>query len=97
MPDHAEIVTAEQVRLSDAEVAAYRDKGFIIVENIYSPGDVQRMRDALDELIATARGVTEHTDVLDLEPSHTTDHPRVRRIKNVVASHTVFVKGPMGK
>ena len=34
MPDHAEIVTAEQVRLSEAEVVAYRDNGFIIVENI---------------------------------------------------------------
>ena len=90
MPDYAEIGTTEDVRLSDAEVATYQDKGFIIVENIYSPSDVQRMRDALDELIATARGVTEHTDVLDLEPGHTPDHPRVRRIKNVVTNHPVF-------
>ena len=92
MLNNAEITKAEEVRLSEAEVAAYRDKGFIIVENIYSPVDVQCMRDALDELIATARGVTEHTDVLDLEPSHTPDHPRVRRIKNAVASHPVFEK-----
>ena len=79
----AEIIGREQV-------AAYKDKGYIVVGDIFSPDEVQQMRDALDDLLATARGVTTHTDVLDLEPSHTPDVPRVRRIKDAVNAHPVF-------
>ena len=32
-------------------------------------------------LVAKAKGVTSHNDVYDLEPTHTPENPRVRRIK----------------
>jgi len=35
----------------------------------------------LAELVAGAANVTEHTDVYDLEPGHTSENPRVRSIK----------------
>lgn len=76
--------------ISADAVAEYRDAGFIVVEDIFGRREVQRMRDALDELVAAARGVTAHTDILDLEPGHTPENPRVRRIKNAAASHPVF-------
>jgi hypothetical protein len=34
--------------------------------------------------------VTEHTDVFDLEPSHTPENPRVRRLKDPVKHHPVY-------
>ncbi len=76
--------------ISDDQVAAYREKGFIAVEDIFSAGEINRMCTALDELVATAHGATGHTKMLDLEPSHTPDRPRVRRIKDAVNSHPVF-------
>ncbi|MCF3628913.1 phytanoyl-CoA dioxygenase family protein [Thalassospiraceae bacterium LMO-SO8] len=76
--------------IADDQVAAYKNKGYIVVEDIYSPADVQEMRDALDGLIASAHGLTDHTNVIDLEPNHTPDRPRVRRIKEPFKNHDVF-------
>ena len=78
--------------ISDAKTAAYREDGFVIVDDIYSADDVQEMCAALDELVESARGLADHTAVIDLEPSHTPDNPRVRRIKDPAANHPTFDK-----
>lgn len=82
-------MTANPV-IADDQVAAYNTKGFIVVEDIYSPEDIQEMRDALAGLVDSARGLTDHTSVIDLEPNHTPDQPRVRRIKEPFKNHEVF-------
>ncbi len=76
--------------ISDAQVAQYRDKGFVVVEDIYAPEEVARMRETLEDLVARAGGLTEHTAVYDLESSHTPDNPRVRRIKEPHKVDPVF-------
>ncbi|PIW26824.1 MAG: phytanoyl-CoA dioxygenase [Rhodospirillales bacterium CG15_BIG_FIL_POST_REV_8_21_14_020_66_15] len=76
--------------IDDALAAAYRDKGYIIVADIYSPDDIREMQGALAELVEGARGLTDHTGVIDLEPNHTPDRPRVRRIKEPFKNHPVF-------
>lgn len=76
--------------ISDDDVSRYRDDGFITVEAIYSASEVKDMTDALDEIVESARGLTDHTDVIDLEPSHTPDQPRVRRVKDPFINHPVF-------
>ena len=81
--------TADAV-IAEAQVTAYREKGFVVVEDIYSPGEVARMCAALDEIVDAARGVREHDEVYDLEPSHTPERPRVRRIKTPWAVHPLF-------
>ncbi|MGI9386563.1 MAG: phytanoyl-CoA dioxygenase family protein, partial [Methyloligellaceae bacterium] len=83
-------VLSPDTTMSDAQVADYQEKGFVVVDDIYTPDQIGQMRAALDELIETARGLTEHTDVIDLEPSHTPDNPRVRRIKSPFKNHPVF-------
>ena len=81
--------TGEPV-LSETQVATYREKGFIVVEDIFSADDLKQMRDALNGLIEDARSLTEHTGVIDLEPGHTPERPRVRRIKEPFLNHPVF-------
>ena len=39
------------------------------------------MRKVIADLVARAAGVTTHNDIYDLEPTHTPENPRVRRIK----------------
>ena len=82
-------VTANPV-IADAQVEAYREKGFVVVEDIYSPGEVARMREVLDAIVDAARGVQTHDEVYDLEPSHTPERPRVRRIKRPWNVHPLF-------
>lgn len=78
--------------VSDAQLAEYRDTGFIVVPEIYSPAEVAAMRAVIDELIAGAAGLTDHDSVYDLEPSHTPEAPRVRRIKEPFRVHPLFAE-----
>jgi phytanoyl-CoA hydroxylase len=76
--------------ISNTQADTYQEKGFVIVDDIFSADDIERMRDALDELTAKAKGLTDHTDLIDLEPGHTPEVPRVRRIKDPCNNHPVF-------
>lgn len=88
MPDT--VMPAAADHLPTDQIDTYRDKGFIVVEGIYSPEEVREMSDALDDLVAGAHGLTDHTDIYDLEPSHTPTEPKVRRIKEPFRKIEVF-------
>ena len=49
------------------------------------------MRKVIAELVAKAAGVPTHNDIYDLEPTHTPEHPRVRRIKTPHKVRPVFM------
>lgn len=82
----------EEPVVSDEQTRLYREKGFIVVESIYSVAEIKLMTEALDELVDSAYGLTDHTGIIDLEPGHTADVPRVRRIKDPFLNHPVFNK-----
>jgi phytanoyl-CoA hydroxylase len=78
------------MQLTQAIIDAYRQDGFVVVENVLSPDDVKALRAVTDRFVESARHVTEHNDVYDLEPSHSADDPRVRRIKTPHAQDEVY-------
>ena len=78
--------------LNPAQLADYRDKGFIVVPDIYDAAEVAAMRQVIAELIDGAKGLTTHDGVYDLEPSHTPENPRVRRIKEPFKVHPLFAR-----
>lgn len=67
--------------LSAEQINRYRHNGFLVVEDVLSPAEISALRCVTDALVDNARMVVAHTDVYDLEPSHTPDAPRIRRIK----------------
>ena len=67
--------------VSEQVVAHYREEGFIVVENVLTPKQLQEARALIKEKVEGARGLSSPTDVYDLEPNHKPDDPRVRRIK----------------
>ena len=67
--------------LTQSQIQEYNEIGAIVVPDILTAEDIQRLRAVTDGFVQRARGLTGHTDVYDLEDSHTADHPRVRRIK----------------
>lgn len=69
------------IELSDADVAFYRENGYILVPDVVSAEEIARLRAVTDELVEQSRQVRENGDVYDLEDSHAPDRPRVRRIK----------------
>ncbi|TAI67264.1 phytanoyl-CoA dioxygenase family protein [Bradyrhizobium sp. Leo170] len=76
--------------ISAEVVQAYRRDGVIVVPDVLDNDTLARVRDVLAELVAGAADVTEHTDVYDLEPGHTQENPRVRRIKAPHKVHAIF-------
>jgi phytanoyl-CoA hydroxylase len=73
--------------ITDRDIARYHETGYLVVPEVIEPELLARLRGALDALVADAASVSEHTDVYDLEPGHTPEQPKVRRIK-LPHSHT---------
>lgn len=67
--------------LRKEQIVAYRQDGFIIVEDVLSTDELAELRSVTDGLVEQARHVSAHNDIYDLEPSHSPAEPRVRRIK----------------
>src|SRR6478672_8423089 len=76
--------------LSESHVQAYRRDGVIVVPDVLDGQVLARMRQVVAELVAGAANTSQHTDVYDLEPGHTPESPRVRRIKAPHKVHAVF-------
>jgi len=76
--------------LSPQQLAAYERDGVVLVENVADEATLGRMRRALSDLIAASAKVTAHDDVYDLEPDHSAENPRLRRIKLPHKRHPVF-------
>ena len=71
-------------------VARYQRDGVIVIEGLLDEVARQRMKQVLADLIERARDVRTHDDVYDLEPTHSAEQPRVRRIKKPHLVHPVF-------
>lgn len=67
--------------LTQAQIDEYNEVGAIVVPNILSPEEVQRLRRVTDDMVEKSRAHTTHTDIYDLEDTHSAAQPRVRRIK----------------
>ena len=76
--------------LNQDQLSAYREDGFLVIRSVFDVDTVSRMRMAVDRLIGEARGLTEHNAVYDLDPAHTPQRPRVRRIKQPHLVDPVF-------
>ncbi|SME98148.1 Ectoine hydroxylase-related dioxygenase, phytanoyl-CoA dioxygenase (PhyH) family [Tistlia consotensis] len=76
--------------LSAQQIEFYREQGYLVLERVLSPAEVEAARTALAELTDRARGLSESNDDLDLEDSHRPDRPRVRRVKQPHRQSAVF-------
>jgi len=78
--------------LSKTQIEQYNEIGAIVVPDILSADEVQRLRGVTDEFVERARGVTAHNEIYDLEDSHAPDDPRVRRIKAPHLHHPEYAR-----
>lgn len=78
--------------ISEQDVAYYNENGYLVVPNVLSDVDVKDLRRVTDEFVEAARQVTEHNEIYDLEDSHSSAEPRVRRIKTPNAHHEVYAR-----
>jgi phytanoyl-CoA hydroxylase len=76
--------------ISEQDVQTYRRDGFIVVPDVLAVNTLAEIRKVIAELVAGSAQTLEHTDVYDLEPGHTVESPRVRRIKAPHKVHPIF-------
>lgn len=76
--------------LTQAQIAEYNEIGAIVVPDVLTPAEVQTLRSVTDGFVERARGLTTHTEIYDLEDSHSADTPRVRRIKAAHLHHEAY-------
>ena len=76
--------------LTPHQIQFYRDAVYLGVENVFSPDEVAELRRVTDEFVEKSRAVTANDAVFDLEPSHTPEQPRLRRLKDPIKQHVVY-------
>jgi phytanoyl-CoA hydroxylase len=76
--------------ISEHDVGAYKRDGVIMVPDVLDAATLAGVRSVIAELVAGAAKTVEHTDIYDLEPGHTAENPRVRRIKTPHKVHAAF-------
>ena len=76
--------------LTQLEIDGYNELGYIGVQNVLTSEEVQELRAVTDNLVEESRKITVSDEVFDLEPEHTPDSPKVRRIKSPISVHPIF-------
>lgn len=89
-------MTPEQVLASPPRVLTqqqrefYFSEGYLLLERVIGNDWVRTLRAATDELIGRSRAVTRPDAVWDLEPGHSADAPRLRRVSAPIDQHPAF-------
>ncbi|MBM3264824.1 MAG: phytanoyl-CoA dioxygenase family protein, partial [candidate division Zixibacteria bacterium] len=76
--------------LTQKQIEFYHEQGYLAVPDVLTGDEVDALRRVTDEFVEKSREVTAHTDVFDLEPGHTPENPKLRRIKEPVGQHEVY-------
>ena len=76
--------------LTRAQIEEYNEVGAIVVPGVLTPDEVRTLSDVTGGFVERARGLAGHTEIYDLEDSHTADNPRVRRIKAAHLHHPAY-------
>jgi ectoine hydroxylase-related dioxygenase (phytanoyl-CoA dioxygenase family) len=76
--------------LTQRQIDFYRVNGYIGIEGVLSEGEVLELCRVTDAFVERSRQVTQSDEVFDLEPGHTPEAPRLRRLKNPAFQHPVY-------
>ena len=78
--------------LTSIQVDHYLREGYLVLEQ-FVPGDwLQQLNSVTNEFIDESRTSDESDPRFDLEPDHTADNPRLRRLNSPVDRHALYWK-----
>jgi phytanoyl-CoA hydroxylase len=78
--------------LSNAQRAAYERDGFIVVPDVFSAAEIDKLRRVTDEFVRNAASIAANDEIYDLEDSHSSREPRVRRLKAPHLHHPAYFR-----
>jgi len=83
--------------LNQQQIESYHRDGYLAVRQVLPPNQLRRLRDTVDELVEESRELSATNEVFDLEPDHSYDNPRLRRISHPVVVRPVFWEAATSK
>lgn len=78
--------------LSKEQIDSYFETGYLLIEDVLSPEQLQKMQEITYDFIEKSRGVFESNDVYDLDAGHSPENPKLTRIKLPHKQHPYFWK-----
>jgi phytanoyl-CoA hydroxylase len=81
-----------KIMLTKTQIEKYRGVGAIVVEGVLDDVTRAHMNKVLAGLVERSRVIKTHDKVYDLEPGHSSEDPRVRRIKTPHLVHPIFAE-----
>lgn len=96
-----ETILAQPPRvLSQAQRNEYFAKGYLLVERAIPMDWIERLRAVTTEMVERSRTQTRSDEIFDLEPNHSAENPRLRRLSSPVIHHPLYwdflTKSPIG-
>ncbi len=76
--------------LSQQQIDFYHQNGYLGVEHVLNESEVAELHRVTDEFVDKSRAVSENNDVFDLEPGHSAENPRLRRLKDPIKQHPLY-------
>jgi len=76
--------------LTPQQLDFYRREGYLVAHDVLDVSELGRLHAAMNELLAGAVGLSDHTALYDLEDIHRPEQPRVRRLKLPHQHHPAF-------
>ena len=67
--------------LSKDEINFYNDQGYLLVEDVISENQHKEMLALVDGFFEKSKMIRENDNIFDLEDGHSSDNPRLKRIK----------------
>jgi ectoine hydroxylase-related dioxygenase (phytanoyl-CoA dioxygenase family) len=82
--------------ISAEQQASYLETGYLLLESFVSADVVDSLLAATEEMVNRSRAVTASDSIFDLEPGHTADEPRLRRVSSPVDHHPEYWRFAQG-
>jgi phytanoyl-CoA hydroxylase len=76
--------------LTESQRKQYQEQGFLVVEGLFSDGEISALQEVAEGWVAQSRNVTTNDDRFDLEPAHRPEAPAVRRVKSPHLASPLF-------
>ncbi len=76
--------------LTPDQIQFYDDNGYLMVEDVVTPAQLNKLQDITRDLIDASRQVSESNDAYDLDEGHSAETPRLSRIKLPHRLHPYF-------
>jgi len=76
--------------LGKQQIESYREQGFLLLENVVDTDTLVELRETISRFVEQSRQVTASNEMYDLDQSHNSATPRVRRLKDPHLRAAVF-------